>query len=253
MPLTCQASVPGRAARRPPSQSRYPADRASEVGSVIWQHLQPNPGQRPNQQLQTFLAVHKAAVAGLPKRPPFIRRQPYISNEAAEVLADLRDARAEVRRLRGLLDHFICQACLRAWRGTVVRADHRLGIHILRLQVQLHSSDITRLRTQAHMLARRDKQRYFSQLLAEATAHWHETGRSLESTHRLSWASKTAKQKRDVRAASGYDIDLELQAQFQSQEAGQATLLQPTSCGGYGPLARDWPLLREYPSFIVGV
>ena len=159
MPLTCQASVPGRAARRPPSQSRYPADRASEVGSVIWQHLQPNPGQRPNQQLQTFLAVHKAAVAGLPKRPPFIRRQPYISDEAAEVLADLRDARAEVRRLRGLLDHFICQACLRAWRGTAVRADHRLGIHILRLQIQLHSSDITRLRTQAHSISLRSLRR----------------------------------------------------------------------------------------------
>ena len=128
----------------------------------------------------------------------------------------------EVRRLRGYFDLFICQACLRSWRGTVARADHRLGIHLLRLQIQLHSADITRLRTQAHTLARRDKQHYFGQLLEEATAHWHETGRPLESTHRLSWASKTAKQKRDVRAASGYDIDLELQAQFQSQEAGQA-------------------------------
>ena len=84
----------------------------------------------------------------------------------------------------------------------------------------LHSADILRLKTRAHSLARRDKQRYFGQLLAEATNHWHATGRPLESTHRLSWASKTAKQKRDVRAASGYDIDLELQAQFQHQEAG---------------------------------
>ena len=85
----------------------------------------------------------------------------------------------------------------------------------------MHTTDISRLRTQAHALARRDKQQYFDQLLGEATAHWHETGRPLESANRLSWASKTAKQKRDVRAASGYDIDLELQAQFQGQEAGQ--------------------------------
>ena len=222
MPLACCATISSRVARRPPPLTRYPADRASEVGSVIWQHLQPNPGQRPCQQLQAFLSTHAAAVAGLPKRPPFTRRQPYISDEAAEVLADLRDARAEVRRLRIHLDHFACRACLCAWRGTIARADHRLGIHILRLQVQLHSADVTRLRTQAHALARRDKQQYFSQLLEAATAHWHATGRPLESTHHLSWASKTAKQKRDVRAASGYDIDLELQAQFQNQEAGQA-------------------------------
>ena len=221
MPLACYASISSCVARRPQSLTRYPADRASEVGSAIWQHLLPQPGLRPSQQLQAFLSAHTVAVKGLPKRPPFTRRQPYISDEAAEVLVDLRDARAESRRLRAHLDHFTCQACLRAWRGLVARADHRLGIHLLRLQIQLHSADILRLKTQAHILARRDKQQYFSQLLEEATAHWHATGRPLESTQRLSWASKTAKQKRDVKAASGYDIDLELQAQFQNQEAGR--------------------------------
>ena len=58
-------------------------------------------------QLPDFDIVTKetaTAVAGLPSRPPLVRRQPYISDEAAEVLSDLRDARAEVRRLRGCLD-----------------------------------------------------------------------------------------------------------------------------------------------------
>ena len=222
MPLACYVTFSSRATRRLPPSTRYPADRATEVGEILWRRLQPQPGQQPCQQLHVFLSTHAAVVAGLPRRPPFTRRQPYISDEAAAVSADLRDARAEVRRLRVHLARFVCRACFCAWRGTVARADHRLGIHIIRLQVQLHSDDIARLRTQAHALARRDKQLYFSQLLAAATAHWHETGRPLESTHHLSWASKTAKQKRDVKAASGYDIDLELQAQFQNQEAGQA-------------------------------
>ena len=171
--------------------------------------------------MQGFLEAHRKAIEALPSRPPFVLRQPYISDEAAAVLVDLRDARAEVRRLRGFLDQFTKLAILRAWRGNVARADHRIAAHVLRLQIQLHSADIRRLGTRAHGLARRDKRHYFETLLGEATAHWHATGRPMESTHKLAWASKTAKQKRDVRAASGYDIDLALQAQFQGQEAGQ--------------------------------
>ena len=221
MPLICEATLSCHPSRRSTSLHRYSADRAVEVGVEVWRHLHPATCLGPKQHMQEFLEVHNHAAASLPPRPPFVRRQPYLSDAAAAVLADLRDARAEVRRLRGYIERATQHAVLRAWRGVVARADHRLVIHMLRLQVQLHSADIRRLGAQAHALARRDKQCYFAQLLGEATAHWHETGRPLESTHRLAWASKTAKQKRDVRAASGYDIDLALQAQFQDQEAGQ--------------------------------
>ncbi|CAE7903084.1 unnamed protein product [Symbiodinium microadriaticum] len=67
----------------------------------------------------------------------------------------------------------------------------------------------------------RDKKQYFESLLTDAAAHWHATGRVQESANKLAWASKTARQKREVRAASGFDIDADLQAQFQQQEAGR--------------------------------
>ena len=251
MPLVCSASISSCAARRPQPMTRYPADRATEVGSAMWQHLLPQPGLPPSQQLRIFLSAHTVAVQGLPKRPPFTRRQPYISDEAARVLADLRDARAESRRLRTHLDHLTCQACWRAWRGLAARADQRLGLHLIRLQLQLHSADILRLKTRAHALARRDKQQYFSQLLEEATAHWHATGRPLESTQRLSWASKTAKQKRDVRAASGYDIDLELHAQFQSQEAGRTvSSSQLQACFSVWEVTPKPPCIEAAPTLL---
>ncbi|CAE7836105.1 unnamed protein product [Symbiodinium sp. CCMP2592] len=73
----------------------------------------------------------------------------------------------------------------------------------------------------AHAQARIDKQAYFESLLVGAIDHWHATGRPLEAVSKLSWASKGAKQKRDVRAASGFNIDAELQLQFQQQEGGR--------------------------------
>ena len=77
------------------------------------------------------------------------------------------------------------------------------------------------LRKRAHALARRDKRDHFASLLDDASAHWHSTGRVMEATNKLAWASKSARARREVRAASGFDIDDALQAQFQQQEAGQ--------------------------------
>ena len=137
------------------------------------------------------------------------------------MLSELRDARAEIRALRAALASSLLRATFDKWRRGARPATHGVQHQCLRLQLAHFQSVAFSLRVRAHSLARRDKKEHFESLLADAAAHWHATGRVQESTDKLAWASKTARHKREVRAASGFDIDLDLQAQFQQQEAGR--------------------------------
>ena len=222
MPLRCQLRVPCRVCHEKPPAGRYAADRASDVASAIWSMVQPRFDLSPSDQVSAFMQQHLAAVAALPRRPPFAKRQPYLSDEAATVLFELRDARAELRTLRTALTAATLRAVFTLWRGAAGTGTLRVYIHGLRLQIAHHQDVAFSLRVQAHALARRDKKAHFESLLTDATEHWHATGRVHDSANRLAWASKTARQKREVRAASGFDIDVDLQAQFQQQEAGRA-------------------------------
>ena len=221
MPLCCQVTVQRRTYRDPQPSGRYPADRADDVAAAVWSSVLPCFDLSPSAQISTFMQRHAAAVKALPRRPPFVRRQPYLSDEAAAVLSELRDVRAEIRTLRAALASSLLRASFARWRRETQPASHGVQYQCLRLQIAHYQSVAFSLRVRAHSLARRDKKEHFESLLTDAAAHWHATGRVQESANKLAWASKTARQKREVRAASGFDIDTDLQAQFQQQEAGR--------------------------------
>ncbi|CAE7501391.1 CPK3, partial [Symbiodinium sp. KB8] len=221
MPLCCQVQIPGRACQDPRPSGRYAVDRASDVATAVWFSVTPRFDLSPSAQVSTFMRQHAAAVKALPRRPPFVKRQPYLSDEAAVILSDLRDARAELRTLQAALASSTLRAAFARWCDCTRPVDPEAQHHCLRLQIAHYQSVAFSLRVRAHSLARRDKKQYFESLLTDAAAHWHATGRVQESANKLAWASKTARQKREVRAASGFDIDADLQAQFQQQEAGR--------------------------------
>ena len=221
MPLCCQVQIPGRACQDPRPSGRYAVDRASDVATAVWSSVTPRFDLSPPAQVSTFMRQHAAAVKALPRRPPFVKRQPYLSDEAAVILSDLRDARAELRTLQAALASSTLRAAFARWRDCTRPVDPEAQHQCLRLQIAHYQSVALSLRVRAHSLARRDKKQYFESLLTDAAAHWHATGRVQESANKLAWASKTARQKREVRAASGFDIDADLQAQFQQQEAGR--------------------------------
>ena len=221
MPICCQVKIQGRAPQGPRPSGRYAADRASDVATAVWSTILPRFDLSPSDQISTFMQRHAAVVKALPRRPPFAKRQPYLSDEAAVVLSDLRDVRAELRTLQVALASSTLQAAFTRWRGCMRPVGLEARHQCLRLQSAHYQSVAFSLRVRAHSLARRDKKQYFESLLVDAAAHWHATGRVQESANKLAWASKTARQKREVRAASGFDIDADLQAQFQKQEAGR--------------------------------
>ena len=66
----------------------------------MWHLVQPAAGLAMHQQVADLCAAHDSVLKQLPRRPPFVRRRPYISEVAAALLVSLRDARAEVRRLQ---------------------------------------------------------------------------------------------------------------------------------------------------------
>ena len=200
---------------------RYPASVAAEVCSSLWQKVQPRDDLPPASQLALLKAAHTSCVAELPRRPPFVRRQPYVSDAAEAVLHVLRDTRAETRRLTLLRDRLLLAGFWQRWRRLRPPALSVLLLHQLRMQLAHLQTVTADLRRRAHALARRDKRAHFASLLDDASAHWHSTGRVMEATNKLAWASKSARARREVRAASGFDIDDALQAQFQQQEAGQ--------------------------------
>ena len=207
----------------PPRQGpcRYPAAAAAQVCSSLWSRVTPRDDLPPDRQLSLLKAAHASCVAALPRRPPFVRRQPYVSRAAETVLHALRDARAEARRLTLLRDRLLLAGFWQRWRRLQRPGQLLLLTHQLRLQLAHLQTVVGVLRRRAHALARRDKKDHFASLLGDASAHWHSTGRVMEATNKLAWASKSARSRREVRAASGFDIDDALQAQFQQQEAGQ--------------------------------
>ncbi|CAE7241055.1 unnamed protein product, partial [Symbiodinium microadriaticum] len=214
MPIWCLLQVPAGEALVRQGPHRYPAVVAAEVCSSLWQKIQPRDDLPPDRQLALLKEAHAS-------RPPFVRRQPYVSAEAETLLHALRDSRAEARRLTLLQDRLLMSGVWQRWRHIPEPAQSLLLKHQLRLQLAHLQTVTSALRRRAHALARRDKRMHFATLLGDATAHWHSTGRVMEATNKLAWASKSARARREVRAASGFDIDDALQAQFQQQEAGQ--------------------------------
>ena len=221
MPIWCLLRAPAGVAPVRHGPRRYPATVAAGVCSSLWQKLQPRDDLPPDCQLSLLKAAHASCVAELPRRPPFVRRQPYVSAAAETILYALRDARAEARRLALLRDRLLLSGFWQRWRRLRPPALYRLLSHQLCMQLAHLHTVTAGLRKRAHALARRDKRDHFASLLDDASAHWHSTGRVMEATNKLAWASKSARARREVRAASGFDIDDALQAQFQQQEAGQ--------------------------------
>ena len=221
MPIWCLLQAPAGEAPVRHGPRRYPATVAADVCSSLWQKLQPRDDLPPDCQLSLLKAAHASCVAELPRRPPFVRRQPYVSVAAETILHALRDARAEARRLTLLRDRLLLSGFWQRWRRLRPPELSRLLSHQLCMQLAHLQTVTAGLRKRAHALARRDKRNHFASLLDDASAHWHSTGRVMEATNKLAWASKSARARREVRAASGFDIDDALQAQFQQQEAGQ--------------------------------
>ena len=221
MPIWCLLQIPVGEAPARQGPHRYPAAVAAEVCSSLWRKIQPRDDLPPERQMALLKTAHASSVAELPKRPPFVRRQPYVSEEAEAILFVLRDSRAEARRLTLLYDRLLLSGIWQRWRRIQPPARSRLLQHQLRLQLAHLRTVTSDLRRRAHALVRRDKRLHFATLLGDASTHWHSTGRVMEATNKLAWASKSARARREVRAASGFDIDDALQAQFQQQEAGQ--------------------------------
>ncbi|CAE7238456.1 unnamed protein product [Symbiodinium sp. CCMP2592] len=222
MPIVISVDVSGKSAGKMHPRCPYSADSGAAVAEAVWDALhQSTPGSSA-ERVQQLCAAHARAIRCLPARPPLQKRQPYLSDVAAGLLDTLRDARAEVRRLRTLYHRQLCLVAFRAWcRRRVESPALPWELHQVRMMMAHFAHVCFRLRAQAHAQARLDKQAYFESMLLGAVDHWHATGRPLEAVAKLSWASKGAKQKRDVRAASGFDIDEQLQLQFQQQEDGR--------------------------------
>ena len=144
-----------------------------------------------------------------------------MSDAAEAVLHVLRDTRAEARRLTLLRDRLLLAGFWQRWRRLRPPALSVLLLHQLRMQLAHLQTVTADLRRRAHALARRDKRAHFASLLDDASAHWHSTGRVMEATNKLAWASKSAALAGRCVRPSGFDIDDALQAQFQQQEAGQ--------------------------------
>ncbi|CAE7632934.1 X-element\ORF2 [Symbiodinium sp. CCMP2592] len=156
-----------------------------------------------------------------------VPRQPYISDEALEVLTALKERRRQLRSHARVCSRNLMHLAFRIWstpdrpRGHVrqcVRNGHRTYARTWLA--------VLRMKEHAHWLARRDKAAHFQQLTQSATDFWLDTGRAMEATHRLRWASKRAAERRKVFAAGGHDIDADLLRQFQQQEDGQRLTAQ---------------------------
>ncbi|CAE7504742.1 unnamed protein product [Symbiodinium sp. CCMP2592] len=220
MPITALIEVCGRRGRRVQSRCPYAPASGDRVASTMWSLLGDTFSGTCEEQVQRLCDAHDAAVKQLPARPPFLRRQPYLSVAAEVLLTTLRDARAELRRISALQRLQLCRIAFHSWRPQTPGVP-RWERHQTQMLRAHYAHVCFKLRAQAHAQARQDKQAYFESLLVGAIDHWHATGRPSEAVAKLSWASKGAKQKRDVRAASGFDIDEQLQLQFQQQEGGR--------------------------------
>ncbi|CAE7227983.1 unnamed protein product [Symbiodinium sp. CCMP2592] len=222
MPITACVEIWGKTGRRVHQRCPYPPTCGDLVSQHVWDTLARSGPGSGSTKVRQLCTAHDAAVRLLPARPPLCRRQPYLSDTAAGLLDTLRDARAELRRLASLQRQQLCALAFHAWHGRPPPAPaRRWERHQVQMLVAHFAHVCFKLRAQAHAQARIDKQAYFESLLVGAIDHWHATGRPLEAVSKLSWASKGAKQKRDVRAASGFNIDAELQLQFQQQEGGR--------------------------------
>ncbi|CAE7429104.1 unnamed protein product [Symbiodinium sp. CCMP2592] len=220
MPITALIEVCGRRGGRVHSRCPYAPASGDQVASKMWSLLGDTFSGTCEAQVQRLCDAHADAVKQLPARPPFLRRQPYLSVAAEVLLTTLRDARAELRRISALQRLQLCRVAFHSWRLQTPGVP-RWERHQTQMLRAHYAHVCFKLRAQAHAQARQDKQAYFESLLVGAIDHWHATGRPLEAVAKLSWASKGAKQKRDVRAASGFDIDEQLQLQFQQQEGGR--------------------------------
>ncbi|CAE7029478.1 CPK2 [Symbiodinium sp. CCMP2592] len=219
-PITALIEVCGRRGKRVQSRCPYAPASGDQVASTMWSLLGDTFSGTCDEQVQRLCDAHDAAVKQLPARPPFLRRQPYLSVAAEVLLTTLRDARAELRRISALQRLQLCRLAFHSWRPQTPGVP-RWERHQTQMLRAHYAHVCFKLRAQAHAQARQDKQAYFESLLVDAIDHWHATGRPSEAVAKLSWASKGAKQKRDVRAASGFDIDEQLQLQFQQQEGGR--------------------------------
>ncbi|CAE6956504.1 unnamed protein product [Symbiodinium sp. CCMP2592] len=156
-----------------------------------------------------------------------IPRQPYISDEAVQVLTELKADRKILRQQARTCTLNQLHLAFKAWAARSAPIEHiRVGIRIGHRAYARTWLRVLRAREHAHFLARRDKAEHFRKLTATATEFWLDTGRAMEATHRLKWASRKAAERRKVFAAGGHDIDADLLLQFQRQEAGSRVTKQ---------------------------
>ncbi|CAE7231497.1 X-element\ORF2 [Symbiodinium sp. CCMP2592] len=228
VPISCSLHICAEPVANAQDRRRRPIPPdsvATAIASRVWEGFS-YPGDPEKATAALTKRFHRFARAE--QRPArVVPRQPYISDEALEVLTSLKERRRQLRSHARVCSRNLLHLAFRIWstpdrpRGHVrqcVRNGHRAYARTWLV--------VLRLKEHAHWLARRDKAAHFQQLTQSATDFWLDTGRAMEATHRLRWASKRAAERRKVFAAGGHDIDADLLRQFQQQEDGQRLTAQ---------------------------
>ncbi|CAE6919419.1 X-element\ORF2 [Symbiodinium sp. CCMP2592] len=228
VPISCDLQICAETTATAQDRRRRPIPPdsvATAIASRVWENFS-YPGDPESATSALSKRFHRLAKAE--QRPDrVVPRQPYISDEAITVLTALKERRRQLRSHARVCSRNLMHLAFRIWstpdrpRGHVrqcVRNGHRAYARTWLA--------VLRMKEHAHWLARRDKAAHFQQLTQSATDFWLDTGRAMEATHRLRWASKRAAERRKVFAAGGHDIDADLLRQFQQQEDGQRLTAQ---------------------------
>ncbi|CAE7614627.1 unnamed protein product [Symbiodinium sp. CCMP2592] len=228
VPISCGLQICAETVANAQDRRRRPIPPdsvATAIASRVWENFS-YPGDPERATSALTKRFHRFAKAE--QRPDrVVPRQPYISDEAITVLTALKERRRQLRSHARVCSRNLMHLAFRIWstpdrpRGHVrqcVRNGHRAYARTWLA--------VLRMKEHAHWLARRDKAAHFQQLTQSATDFWLDTGRAMEATHRLRWASKRAAERRKVFAAGGHDIDADLLRQFQQQEDGQRLTAQ---------------------------
>ncbi|CAE7571129.1 unnamed protein product [Symbiodinium sp. CCMP2592] len=226
VPVACTARVRGcQQFTKTPVSLAPPEATATHIAPEVWAGFK-YPGGPHRATLALTSRYHRLASRHR-QASGIIPRQPYISDEAVQVLTALKADRKILRQQARTCTLNQLHLAFKAWAARSAPIEHiRVGIRIGHRAYARTWLRVLRAREHAHFLARRDKAEHFRKLTATATEFWLDTGRAMEATHRLKWASRKAAERRKVFAAGGHDIDADLLLQFQRQEAGSRVTKQ---------------------------
>ncbi|CAE7283093.1 unnamed protein product [Symbiodinium sp. CCMP2592] len=221
-----EVSVRAHQPHRPP-QRRCTGKELLDGGQQIWSSLPDDltSGRACGTIVHSLQQQYQGWVDLLPRKMPVQPKQPYIQEATLQWLTQLRDWRCQLRHARESLKAAARALVLARWHRRLrpLRASRRVAHHNQRMFVAALTEQESQLQQQAHAFARHDKQQHFLSLTGSAAEHWHQHGRPMEAIVKLRWASRRAAERRQVYAAGGFAIELELEEQFRAQEAAIRT------------------------------